>query len=64
MRGQLVKAFVVLNSQYKRKDSTELVRELQEHVKSNAAPYKASRYAGYMSASADLLLRPLSTQER
>ncbi len=41
VRGQIVKAFVVLNDPSRAGD--ELVRELQEHVKHTTAPYKYPR---------------------
>jgi acetyl-CoA synthetase/medium-chain acyl-CoA synthetase len=41
VRGNIVKAFVVLRDGYK--PSTELVRELQDHVKQVTAPYKYPR---------------------
>ena len=41
LRGQVVKAFVVLNSGYKPTDA--LANELQEHVKKVTAPYKYPR---------------------
>ncbi|OFV98251.1 MAG: acyl-CoA synthetase [Acidobacteria bacterium RIFCSPLOWO2_12_FULL_54_10] len=41
IRGHIIKAYVVLAPDYK--PSEELVRELQEHVKSLTAPYKYPR---------------------
>jgi len=41
MRGDVVKAFVVLTPNYE--ESEELVTELQDHVKSVTAPYKYPR---------------------
>ncbi len=41
IRGEVVKAFVILKSSYQGSD--ELVVELQEHVKSTTAPYKYPR---------------------
>jgi acetyl-CoA synthetase/medium-chain acyl-CoA synthetase len=41
VRGQIVKAFVVLNDRTRAGD--ELIRELQEHVKTTTAPYKYPR---------------------
>ena len=43
MRGQVVKATVVLTKAYKEKASPELVKELQNHVKNATAPYKYPR---------------------
>ncbi|KAH7403086.1 hypothetical protein BKA64DRAFT_440923 [Cadophora sp. MPI-SDFR-AT-0126] len=43
-RGEVVKAFVVLTSEYKgSKDDDEIIKELQEICKENAAPYKYPR---------------------
>ncbi|KPP61507.1 acyl-coenzyme A synthetase ACSM3, mitochondrial-like [Scleropages formosus] len=43
VRGEIVKAFVVLNPAYKSTDYDELTVELQEHVKRVTAPYKYPR---------------------
>ena len=43
IRGQLVKATVILAKEYKLKAGESLVKELQEHVKSVTAPYKYPR---------------------
>lgn len=43
IRGQVVKATVVLTKQYKDKGNEALVKELQEYVKTNTAPYKYPR---------------------
>jgi acetyl-CoA synthetase len=43
MRGQVVKATIVLTKAYKEKASPELVKELQNHVKNATAPYKYPR---------------------
>lgn len=40
---QVVKAFVVLTSEYKHRDQNELIRDLQTHVKKVTAPYKYPR---------------------
>ncbi|XP_004691789.1 PREDICTED: acyl-coenzyme A synthetase ACSM1, mitochondrial [Condylura cristata] len=42
-RGEVVKAFVVLNPEFKSRDQDQLTKELQEHVKSVTAPYKYPR---------------------
>lgn len=43
-RGEVVKAFVVLTSEYKdSRDSNAIVKELQDFCKNNAAPYKYPR---------------------
>jgi medium-chain acyl-CoA synthetase len=43
-RGEVVKAFVVLTSEYKSRSNSEaLVKELQDFCKEKAAPYKYPR---------------------
>ncbi|PNJ14716.1 ACSM3 isoform 7, partial [Pongo abelii] len=39
----VVKAFVVLNPDYKSHDQEQLIKEIQEHVKKTTAPYKYPR---------------------
>ena len=48
LRGNIVKAFVVLNAGYKPTDS--LINELQEHVKEVTAPYKYPRIVEFVHA--------------
>ncbi|XP_026852105.2 acyl-coenzyme A synthetase ACSM3, mitochondrial isoform X1 [Electrophorus electricus] len=43
IRGEVVKAFVVLTPEYKSMNQYELIRELQAHVKRVTAPYKYPR---------------------
>lgn len=43
IRGQIVKATIVLKPAYKAKADDKLVRELQDHVKRETAPYKYPR---------------------
>ncbi len=43
IRGQVVKATIVLTKEYKDKGDEALVKELQNHVKKNTAPYKYPR---------------------
>ena len=43
IRGTVVKATVVLTPEYKGKEGPELIKELQEHVKKETAPYKYPR---------------------
>ncbi|MDO4159127.1 MAG: AMP-binding protein [Prevotellaceae bacterium] len=43
IRGMVVKATVVLGKNWKGKEGPELVKELQEHVKHETAPYKYPR---------------------
>ena len=48
LRGAVVKAFVVLRAGHTPGDA--LVRDLQEHVKQNAAPYKYPRRVAFVDA--------------
>ncbi|XP_042294714.1 acyl-coenzyme A synthetase ACSM3, mitochondrial-like [Sceloporus undulatus] len=43
LRGEVVKAFVVLSPGYMSQDKEKLIHELQEHVKKVTAPYKYPR---------------------
>ncbi|XP_051985126.1 acyl-coenzyme A synthetase ACSM3, mitochondrial isoform X2 [Xyrauchen texanus] len=43
VRGEVVKAFVVLTADFKSRHHKELIQELQTHVKSVTAPYKYPR---------------------
>jgi acetyl-CoA synthetase len=43
IRGQVVKATVILSKDYKDKAGDELIREIQNHVKQVTAPYKYPR---------------------
>ena len=43
IRGQVVKATIILSKDYKGKEGTELIKELQNHVKKVTAPYKYPR---------------------
>ncbi|MDR0430392.1 MAG: AMP-binding protein [Tannerellaceae bacterium] len=43
VRGQIVKATVILSKEYKDKAGDELVKEIQNHVKKVTAPYKYPR---------------------
>lgn len=43
LRGEVVKAFVVLAEEYKHKDANTLITDLQDHVKQMTAPYKYPR---------------------
>jgi acetyl-CoA synthetase len=43
IRGQIVKATVVLAKEYKERAGEELIKEIQEHVKTVTAPYKYPR---------------------
>lgn len=43
MRGQVVKATIILGEKYRPRAGEELIRELQDHVKRITAPYKYPR---------------------
>ena len=43
IRGQVVKATIILSREYKEKAGEELVKEIQQHVKTVTAPYKYPR---------------------
>ncbi|ELW62516.1 Acyl-coenzyme A synthetase ACSM3, mitochondrial [Tupaia chinensis] len=43
IRGEVVKAFIVLNPDYKSLDPEQLKKEIQEHVQRTTAPYKYPR---------------------
>ncbi len=43
IRGQVVKATIILSAEYKAKAGPDLVKELQDHVKRVTAPYKYPR---------------------
>lgn len=46
IRGQVVKATIVLAADYKDKAGEELIKEIQNHVKKVTAPYKYPRITG------------------
>ena len=43
IRGQVVKATIILSKEYRDKAGDELIKEIQDHVKSVTAPYKYPR---------------------
>jgi acetyl-CoA synthetase len=43
IRGQVVKATIILSKEYKELAGEKLIKEIQEHVKSVTAPYKYPR---------------------
>lgn len=49
IRGQVVKATIVLSEAYKGKESPELIKEIQDHVKRTTAPYKYPRIIEFVS---------------
>lgn len=48
-RGEVVKAFIVLNPEFLSHDREQLIKELQHHVKSVTAPYKYPRKVEFVS---------------
>ncbi len=50
IRGQLVKATIILSKEYKDKAGEELVKEIQEHVKTVTAPYKYPRIIEFVDS--------------
>jgi acetyl-CoA synthetase len=48
MRGQVVKATIILAQSYKEKAGPELIKELQNHVKRITAPYKYPRVVEFV----------------
>lgn len=48
IRGQVVKATIVLSKEYKGKEGPELVKEIQDHVKHTTAPYKYPRVVEFV----------------
>jgi acetyl-CoA synthetase len=50
IRGQIVKATVILSKEYKEKAGEALVKEIQEHVKAVTAPYKYPRIIEFVEA--------------
>ncbi|CAK7304369.1 Acyl-coenzyme A synthetase ACSM5, mitochondrial [Vulpes lagopus] len=49
VRGEVVKAFIVLSPAYSSQDPKKLTQELQEHVKRETAPYKYPRKMAFVS---------------
>ncbi len=48
VRGQVIKATIVLSKEYKDKAGDDLVREIQNHVKRTTAPYKYPRVVEFV----------------
>ena len=48
IRGQVVKATIILGDKYRPRAGEELIRELQDHVKQITAPYKYPRIIEYV----------------
>lgn len=68
IRGEVVKAFIVLSPAYASHDPEALTRELQEHVKTVTAPYKYPRKVAFISelpktVSGKILRSKLRNQE-
>jgi len=49
IRGQVVKATIVLANDYKSKANEDLIKELQNHVKKTTAPYKYPRVIEFVN---------------
>lgn len=49
IRGQVVKATIVLSKEYKNKAGEELIKEIQDHVKRTTAPYKYPRIIEFVN---------------
>jgi acetyl-CoA synthetase len=49
IRGQIVKATIVLAKEYKGKEGDDLVKEIQNHVKQVTAPYKYPRIIEFVN---------------
>lgn len=60
IRGQVVKATIVLTAAYKSKAGEELIKELQNHVKQETAPYKYPRVIEFV----DVLPKTISGKIR
>jgi acetyl-CoA synthetase len=50
IRGQVVKATIILSKEYKDRAGEELVKEIQEHVKTVTAPYKYPRIIEFVDS--------------
>lgn len=48
IRGQVVKATIVLTKEYKGKESDALIKDIQDHVKRTTAPYKYPRVVEFV----------------
>ncbi len=48
VRGQVIKATIVLAKDYKEKAGEELIKEIQDHVKHTTAPYKYPRVVEFV----------------
>jgi acetyl-CoA synthetase len=48
IRGQIIKATIVLANDYKDKANDELAKEIQNHVKNITAPYKYPRIVEFV----------------
>ena len=49
VRGQVVKATVILTKEYKEKINNELIKDIQNHVKNVTAPYKYPRIIEFVN---------------
>lgn len=48
LRGEVVKAFIVLTADYVNHDQQQLIEQLQEHVRNTTAPYKYPRKVEFL----------------
>ena len=48
IRGQIIKATIVLSKEYKDKAGDALIKEIQDHVKRTTAPYKYPRMVEFV----------------
>jgi acetyl-CoA synthetase len=48
IRGQVIKATIVLSSEYKSMAGEDLAKEIQDHVKNVTAPYKYPRVVEFV----------------
>ena len=49
IRGMVVKATIVLSEEWKSKAGDDLIKELQDHVKHETAPYKYPRVVEFVN---------------
>jgi len=50
VRGEVVKAFIILTEQYKDADAEGLTKDIQDYVKANAAPFKYPRKVEFVDS--------------
>ncbi|XP_003478219.2 acyl-coenzyme A synthetase ACSM1, mitochondrial [Cavia porcellus] len=62
-RGEVVKAFIVLNPPFQSHDQDQLIKELQQHVKSVTAPYKYPRKVEFVPELPKTITGKIKRQE-